>query len=254
MGVIRYAAACVQGDARRNNEDNIYCNGFYLPEQNHGMEQIREGSIGTGGSLIAVFDGMGGESAGETAAYLAAKSLAGQQKGLAGFGSKITARLQPETAVRNLCDGMNRQICCHARDHRIRSMGTTVAGLLIAGRRITGFNLGDSRIYCMAGGKMTQISEDHNEKTIIRRKTPLTQFLGIPEDVMQLQPYSTGRELRSGERYLLCTDGLTDVMEEEEIARIMMDEETPARIVQRLLHEVEAQGAVDNTSIIAVET
>ena len=254
LKTIRYAAACVQGNARRNNEDNLFCDGFYLPENNSGMEEIRTGQLTGSRSMVAVFDGMGGEAAGETAAYLAARTLSEENSKANTFSGRLALRLNSTGAAAGLCRSMNDAVCRYASTNRIRSMGSTVAGLLISGKQITGFNLGDSRIYHMSDDGFQQISQDHNERSVIRRKTPLTQFLGIPESEMHIEPHYNARPLHANERYLLCTDGVTDVLEDSEIQEFLCNTSSPADTIRAMLDKISACGYVDNTTLILLET
>jgi len=254
LKTIRYAAACVQGNARRNNEDNLFCDGFYLPENNSGMEEIRTGQLTCSCSIVAVFDGMGGETAGETAAYLAARTLSEENNKTNTLAGRLAVRLHKSGTAADLCYAMNEAVCRYAGTNRIHSMGSTVAGLLIFGKQITGFNLGDSRIYHLSDAGFQQISQDHNERSVIRRKTPLTQFLGIPKSEMHIEPHYEKRRLQAGERYLLCTDGVTDVLEDSEIQEFLCNTSSPADTVRAMLDKIRACGYVDNTTLILLET
>ena len=114
-------------------------------------------------------------------------------------------------------------------------------------------NLGDSRIYQLSGTDFSQISRDHVLKSYRFGKAPLTQFLGVEETEMKLEPSIGTLPYLDGDRYLLCTDGVTDMLSDKEIKEILQMEGTVRDLVQTLLEKVLEKGARDNTTIILCE-
>ena len=104
---IEYACACHKGKVRSNNEDNFWCCGEFLPADNQGADHVRTGKIPQRElPLLAVFDGMGGESCGEMASYLAAQSCGEfYQKNRKMIGE------EPEEFLAKLCREMNEAVC-----------------------------------------------------------------------------------------------------------------------------------------------
>ena len=82
-------------------------------------------------------------------------------------------------------------------------------------------NLGDSRIYRQNQGNIQQLSTDHVLRSYMFGKAPLTQFLGVEESDMKLEPFIKTLEYQAGDRYLLCSDGVTDMLSDQEIEEIM---------------------------------
>mgnify|MGYP003244530273 CR=1 FL=1 len=207
---IDYAYTCHAGKVRPNNEDNFWCCGEHLPVSNHGTEEIRTGlRLRESLPVMAVFDGMGGESYGEMAAY--------------------------------------------GREQRISAMGTTMAMLAFGKKEAYICNLGDSRIYRFSKGEFSQISRDHVLKSCRFGKAPLTQFLGVEETEMKLEPAIAAVPYQDRDRYLLCSDGVTDMLSDREIEEIMKQEDSVRDIAHTLLTRVLDKGARDNTTIILCE-
>ena len=125
---IEYAYTCHIGKIRNNNEDNFWCCGDSLESQNQGMSHIRSGRMKQSEyPLLAVFDGMGGESCGEMAAFLAAESCGKHYKTI-----KDGIQNDPQGFLNELCENMNQAICDYGRANKINSMGTTAALLAFA--------------------------------------------------------------------------------------------------------------------------
>ena len=95
---------------------------------------------------------------------------------------------EPEEFLAKLCREMNEAVCRYGDENRIRSMGTTAAVLLFGEEAVFGCNLGDSRIYQVSDGHFRQISTDHTWGGSLFGKAPLTQYVGIPADSMELEP------------------------------------------------------------------
>ncbi len=192
-----------------------------------------------GGNAVAgVFDGMGGEECGETAAWIAARRAVG-----------ISAERDPLKELEDFCRDANDQICVWAEKHGIRSMGTTAAVLVFGRREIGLCNIGDSKIFRFSQNRLEQISVDHYAVGIYGRKPPLSQNLGIPEKELLIDPYLAVGSYSGGDIYLLCSDGLTDMVEREEIASTLSD--TPfEEAAERLLNRALENGGKDNITIL----
>ena len=96
----------------------------------------------------------------------------------------------PEDFIDDVCEKMNQAVCRYGTEHHIWSMGSTMAMLLFTPESMFACNLGDSRIYFMDGGKLQQISTDHVFGGTAVGKAPLTQYLGLPEELQRLEPVS----------------------------------------------------------------
>ncbi len=117
---VEYIADCIQGNVRRNNEDNFFCNGVTLPLLHTDLDQPVRGSASTMNSLLfAVCDGMGGEAAGEAASFMGVETIKGEATGY--------------TDLEYMIKNMNQKVCEYARNHHISSMGSTAAILKMKG-------------------------------------------------------------------------------------------------------------------------
>lgn len=246
---IEYAYTCHIGKIRNNNEDNFWCCGDSLEAQNQGMSHIRSGYMKQSEyPLLAVFDGMGGESCGEMAAFLAAEAYGEHFK-----TAKDGIRNDPEEFLNEICESMNQAICDYGRTNKINSMGTTAALLAFAEDAVYSCNLGDSRIYKSDREKFYQISQDHVLGRSLFGKAPLTQYLGMEEENLQLEPSISRQEIKIGDRFLLCSDGITDMLSDGEIADILSRDIPVAKTVEILVDRALKKGGRDNITVVLCE-
>ena len=246
---IEYAYTCHIGKIRNNNEDNFWCCGDSLEAQNQGMSHIRSGYMKQSEyPLLAVFDGMGGESCGEMAAFLAAEACGEHFK-----TAKDGIRNDPEEFLNEICESMNQAICDYGRTNKINSMGTTAALLAFAEDAVYSCNLGDSRIYKSDREKFYQISQDHVLGRSLFGKAPLTQYLGMEEENLQLEPSISRQEIKTGDRFLLCSDGITDMLSDGEIADILSRDIPVAKTVEILVDRALKKGGRDNITVVLCE-
>ena len=246
---IEYAYTCHIGKIRNNNEDNFWCCGDSLEAQNQGMSHIRSGYMKQSEyPLLAVFDGMGGESCGEMAAFLAAEACGEHFK-----TAKDGIRNDPEEFLNEICESMNQAICDYGRTNKINSMGTTAALLAFAEDAVYSCNLGDSRIYKSDREKFYQISQDHVLGRSLFGEAPLTQYLGMEEENLQLEPSISRQEIKIGDRFLLCSDGITDMLSDGEIADILSRDIPVAKTVEILVDRALKKGGRDNITVVLCE-
>lgn len=246
---IEYAYTCHIGKIRNNNEDNFWCCGDSLEAQNQGMSHIRSGYMKQSEyPLLAVFDGMGGESCGEMAAFLAAEACGEHFK-----TAKDGIRNDPEEFLNEICESMNQAICDYGRTNKINSMGTTAALLAFAEDAVYSCNLGDSRIYKSDREKFYQISQDHVLGHSLFGKAPLTQYLGMEEENLHLEPSISRQEIKIGDRFLLCSDGITDMLSDGEIADILSRDIPVAKTVEILVDRALKKGGRDNITVVLCE-
>ena len=249
--MISYAYCSVPGLVRKNNEDNYLAGGENLKRINNGTKEVRYGCAYPGAGMFpvfAVFDGMGGEAAGETAAFLASEEMKALCSGPG--GADKAGSMPAEELHRELCSRMNRRVLTYARKKRIRTMGTTVAYMMPAGDVLHLVNVGDSRIYLIRNGRIEQVSKDHVVQNYIFRKAPLTQFIGLPEEEYLLCPAVRVLPCEAGSRYLLCTDGVTDMLSDDEILSISEESSSLREAAGRMLAGVYENGARDNATFI----
>ncbi|MBR2765895.1 MAG: serine/threonine-protein phosphatase [Blautia sp.] len=217
---IEMAFFCHKGRVRSNNEDNYLCAGTFLPEQHEGSEEIGLRTLQVKKSpVIAVFDGMGGESCGETASFLGARTL-----DTCARRSVRQIRRAPDRFLNNACLSMNHEVCDYAARNKIATMGSTLVAAAFGKKEFAVCNLGDSRIYLLQDGVLTQLSTDHVAARRAFGKAPLTQYLGLPEEDATPEPSMVRLPYQDGMRLLLCTDGLTDMLSPDRIRRILTGE------------------------------
>lgn len=237
--IIRYSCLSHVGKCREGNEDNFICNGTYMDGSGKPMRFPLMGSLSSRQrTFMGIFDGMGGEECGEIASLLAAKCAAESLPGK-----------NPLEDLSKFCRDANRRICDYSSEHGIFSMGTTAAVLAFYDDEIALCNIGDSKIFRFADKKLEQISVDHYAIAAYGRKPPLSQSLGIPETEMRIEPHMAKGMYKNGDLYLLCSDGLTDMVPTEDIARILLKTEFEA-CSMRLLNTALNNGGRDNITII----
>lgn len=239
------ACGCRIGKIRKNNEDNFFFDGKCLEQENEGLRNIAcmEGRL-KNGTCVAVFDGMGGENYGEVASFTAARAMQGKTRKLEDYF------VQERKYLEKLTLSLNDAVVEAEKALNTNRMGTTMVMLYFASRHVYMCNVGDSRAYRMRGGEFLQISEDHVEIVPGKKKTPLLQHLGIDPEEMLIEPYIAKGELKRGDVYLLCSDGLTDMLTNLEIAEIIQKSEDAAECVEALTEAALANGGRDNVTVI----
>lgn len=243
-------AVCVNhmGRIRCNNEDNFFFDGKVLLPDNQGLGQTlvmrKEASEPV---CVAVFDGMGGEQYGEEASFIAGNTL---RKKLV-----FEDGCAPERFLAELCTEANQEICNFAKNKHVRCTGSTAAVLYAFEDRLWVCNLGDSRVYAMSEGNLVQWSVDHTDgaylqKNGIKKKPSLTQHLGILPEEMMIEPFVDSRFPLPDEKYLLCSDGLTDMVDSFAIEAVLQEKTELKVIAEKLLKMALDNGGRDNITII----
>jgi protein phosphatase len=188
-------------------------------------------------------DGMGGHDAGEVASEIALSTIA---DGLPRVGT--------EADVARLLDAANLKVFEAMYFGAGRpAMGTTVVGAVLIDRRMLVFNLGDSRAYSFTSGRLTQVSLDHSVGALGtgRRKSPLlTQSLGGTISRRPLAPAMSWMDAAKTPTLLLCSDGLTDAVQDEEIAALLSRH--PDDPATALIEAALDAGGRDNITAIVV--
>jgi len=258
---IEYVVLCDKGKIRVNNQDNFWCAGDYLECENNGLDTPISGTykelttgkkpndLSEGGKsvkenrpMFAIFDGMGGESCGEMASYLAAKA----------FDSSYynNSEKHMEQFLSDVCEVMNSCICSYSDNNFISHMGTTAAILAFDEKDVFICNLGDSKIFRFSSRKLTQITHDHVITAPYKAKSALTQCLGIPKSEFIIEPYIAKGNFASGDRYLICSDGLTDMLTEGDISSILSKKKNTLDCASTLMDTALSKGGVDNITVI----
>ncbi len=237
---ISYSCVSHAGKVRSVNQDNIICDGHFL--NSDGKTDIKFPLSGTKSSkelsLFGVFDGLGGEACGEIASYIAAKNA-----------SRLNLGDDAISDLSFFCKKTNADICNYAAKNGISSMGTTAAMLAFTEKEIVLCNIGDSKILRFHEGALEQVSVDHVTVSVFGMKPFLSQNLGIPSTEMIIEPYFAHGWYDKDDIYVICSDGLVDMVSNEEISEILTS--VPfEKAIAKLLDKALANGGKDNISII----
>lgn len=253
IGMLEAACGSHVGKIRENNEDNFYFNGSCLNPDNMGLSKVAGFTrIFKNGTCLAIFDGMGGGDYGEYASYEAASSLNELLKTSASYPSVFDF-------LESICFIMNERVVEKQRELKSSHMGSTVAGLYLHKDDMYSFNLGDSRIYCLRDKQLMQVSQDHTDAEYLKlhniqgRRPRLMQHLGIDPQILRLEPYIVKMEIKRGDRFLICSDGLTDMLSDEEIKKNMLDNNDLRKCTQTLIDEALEKGGRDNVTVIMAQ-
>ncbi|MGV9709889.1 PP2C family protein-serine/threonine phosphatase [Gordonia sp. NPDC003424] len=232
--VLRYIARSDRGLVRTNNEDSVYA----------------------GARLLALADGMGGHAAGEVASQLvigAMRSLDDDEPG----GDLLT---KLDRAVHNGNSAIAAQV---EASPELDGMGTTLTAILFAGSRIGLCHIGDSRGYLYRDGQLTQITRDDTFVQTLVEEGRITaeQAHTHPQRSLimraltgqEVEPTLTMREARAGDRYLLCSDGLSDVVSEETLADTLGSITDYKACADRLIELALRGGGPDNVTVIVAD-
>jgi protein phosphatase len=252
MMILRIAAVSDRGLAREINEDAVHA----------------------GSTLIAVADGMGGLPAGEVASEIAIRSLAALE---------VTPEAAPEAApdtvpasaaaaasgdavgaLRVAVERANRWIGeAIEADPSLAGMGTTLTAMLLSGDRMAMVHVGDSRAYLFRSGVLTQITRDDTfvqslvDKGAITaaeaRRHPQRSLITQAVQGGEVSPVYTALRPRGGDRFLLCSDGLTDFVDDDAIADVLTRYADRQQCAERLIELALRAGGPDNVSAIVAD-
>ncbi len=223
------------GRIRLNNEDNFYLCGRYKSDVGKASDKViqKECLIP---ALFAVCDGMGGEEYGELASLIAVQNLRPVQYKT--YREAVKDNIHEITV---LIDNKRREL-------KAANMGCTLAALYIDSGYAVSCNLGDSRVYLFRKEKLKQLSLDHREG-----RNVLLQYLGVSPDEFILDPFFTRLRLKNGDRFLLCSDGVTDMLNDADIAECLKQKKTPEDIVEDIVNAALQAGGSDNVTALAVD-
>ncbi|HJV04881.1 MAG TPA: Stp1/IreP family PP2C-type Ser/Thr phosphatase, partial [Actinomycetota bacterium] len=220
------------------------------------VRQGNEDSFMVHEPLFAVADGMGGHQGGEVASKLALETL-----------GRLTLEDTRDTAP-NLADAVrqaNRAVLEKAStDPGLHGMGTTLTALVAGANRVFLAHVGDSRAYLLRDGSLEQLTEDHTvveslvregrltrqEAEIHPQRSILTRALGVDGEI---EVDERSEEVSPGDRILLCSDGLTGMVPEPEIQRILSELDDPQRAADALVDAANDAGGQDNITALILD-
>lgn len=253
------------GNQRQNNEDALLLSSLDAPAEGATLE----GSFAAGGHgvLALVCDGLGGGAYGEVASAMATEIVHQQVRaGLAKGGDLSTFEAQAD-CLRTAVQAAHRAIVDRmTADSAYEGMGSTLTGLWLCGRRATVVQVGDSRLYRYREGSFEQLTHDQSPVGKLVQEGKLTpaqarthpfknfvdQVLGGNRDAVT--PAIDDLALRAGDLLILCSDGLSDSLDDETMRQLIGHHlhETPAEISQRLMKAALRTSGRDNISILLV--
>jgi protein phosphatase len=237
---LRWGAATDVGRVRTTNEDSVLASA----------------------PVFVVADGMGGHAAGEVASQVALEALR------SALPASAAADLPTVAAA---VQTSNREVYRRASaDAGLRGMGTTMTGIVLrrgddpTEERATVVNVGDSRTYVLRGGELRQVTRDHKyveelvaageitaeEARIHPRRNIVTRALGI-DPYVEVDTWEL--DARAGDRFLVCSDGLFDEVDDTLIASVLASVSDPQRVADELVHLANDSGGRDNISVVVVD-
>ena len=192
--------------------------------------------------ILILGDGMGGPPAGEVASYLGTRILA---KFLMTELLSAIKEINYSSALESGIKKANKEIFDYAmRTPQYRGMGTTLVAAILDNEKLYVGNVGDSRLYIINEEEIKQITEDHTAGAV------LTRVVGCFPDV---EVDLTELTLKKEDIILMCCDGLTDMVEDNEIQRIVLESKTVEDACNNLVHLANEMGGMDNISLILVK-
>ena len=236
--LLEVTAVTHRGSVRMHNEDTIVVGSWICGDS---MDAPRQSSHDSAeATLVLVADGMGGHIGGQEASQRAAQAMSRLIPGDTGA--------KPAEVVDALREVNRELFAAAAADPTLKGMGTTVAGLVVMPDQTIWFNVGDSRVYSVRREFLRQLSVDDVPAWQGAGGSRITQALGGADAYLEIDPHVGSEATRPRRRYLLCSDGLTDVVPLEAIERALSDDDLS--LVGELLDSTLAAGAPDNVSIV----
>jgi protein phosphatase len=241
---IELQAAVDAGRARSNNEDSV--------------------AIDADAGLAVLADGMGGYNAGEVASQMATSFICSELGRWLREASAQAGDADVRRAMDICVDNANRAIFNAANSNpQYAGMGTTLVVALFRDTRLLVGHVGDSRAYRLRGGRMQQITRDHSllqeqidaglitpeQAAFSANKNLVTRAVGV-EDTVLLETHQ--HDVMPGDLYLLCSDGLSDMLDDGAIAQILQSQESLDATCRALIDAANDAGGKDNISVILV--
>jgi protein phosphatase len=231
---LRYAAHSDRGLIRDGNQDSVYA----------------------GPRLLAVADGMGGMAAGDVASNIVIAAMAPLDEDVPGDALVDALRGAVDTANQQLRDTVD------ANPH-LEGMGTTLTAVLFSGSKIGMVHIGDSRAYMLRDGEFNQITKDDTYVQMLvdegrispeeASSHPQRSLLTRALDGRDIDPEYSVRQVLTGDRYLICSDGLSGVVSAETIAESMAEFADPQQCVERLIQLALRGGGPDNITVVVAD-
>lgn len=208
--------------------------------------------------LFLVADGMGGHIAGQLASETAAHAAVNAMRTLADASASLTDKLRFAVAA------ANREILATVQQRpELKGMGTTLVAVLAGEGRIALAHVGDSRAYLIRAGRIRQLTDDHSlvAELVRRREISETAARGHPHRHVLTRALGVKRGVEAdlaeltptpGDSFVLCSDGLTGHVDDEEICETVMGEVDPESACARLVNLANSRGGDDNVTVVVI--
>lgn len=244
MKKTRCGYVSITGNFRDNNEDRLL--------------------VDTDGRYFLVADGMGGQSAGEKASELATELVSEKLNQLVDFAGEPSPGVV--SAIDEAVQYANVEIMALGRlEPAFHNMGTTLVFIVTVGDAFYVGGVGDSRVYRLRAGKLEQLTEDHSLTEALKKagtiseeeaknhryKNVLYRYLGTKEGgtgtkAVELEP-------AAGDRFLLCSDGVTDGVKDDALLKLLTDLEDPQEAAEKIVEAAQEGGSKDNITCLIVD-
>lgn len=237
-----------KGCVREHNEDMILVDEHIFRDDSY--QTIVDINEESGKCLVAIADGMGGHNAGEVASEIVLQKIFEKMRSLETnlTESKLSCRISEWAKEIHLCILNEGE-----KNIERKGMGSTFIGLLFYESNLYYVNVGDSRLYRFRGGMLMQISKDHSLREITNNPEMSSNIIvnsfGGGEKIF-VNFESASKKIFEGDIFLLCSDGLSDMITDDEIEKILSEEEYNP--IEKLLNKAKENGGEDNISIILV--
>jgi protein phosphatase len=220
------------------------------------VRPVNEDSAYAGRRIFAVADGMGGHAHGEVASAVAIKAIAACDRRCRQRSADLLSDVVASIGAR-LTE-------LASRDARLTGMGTTLTALLIDGARCRLAHVGDSRAYLLRAGELTQLTRDHTfvQSLVDDGRLTAEQAVTYPRRSMLMRALQAGssahadhpgHETRPGDRFLLCSDGLTSMVDDVTVRDVLAATPHPGQAVTALIARSRAAGAPDNVTCVVID-
>lgn len=252
------------GAVRKINEDHILIGRFI---KNHGGLGLylnhNDDFLINYGMLFAVADGIGGENAGEIASKLALNAFERQFYGIEKGGQVDDIFINTISASAKRANETILQVA--STKPELSGMGCTISGICITPTGYLIFNAGDSRVYRYRSGTLMSLTDDdtvtnlavqlgqmsYQEAEVSKARHTITNSLGSQSFQLRIEK---GRELRDNDIILICSDGLHDMIDHEQLEKLIDGNATVENIAKCLVHQAIQNGGHDNISVIVIRS
>ncbi|MFF4249871.1 PP2C family protein-serine/threonine phosphatase [Streptomyces sp. NPDC001663] len=241
MQYVAVSALSHPGLLRERNEDSLVVGPWTLCATVTESPQTLVFPLGTP-LVVAVADGLGGHPGGDVASALVARRIAA-----------MGPALDSEEVVRAVLNACNRAVYQAAEGGELAAMGTTVAGVVVQPDSLLVFNVGDSRVLAADRDGLRQVSVDDSPPLEPGQRTTslVTQCLGGTTAYRAVEPHVTAVPLSPGDRYIICTDGLTDPLTTDVLEELLREHDD-GRAAFELWKAAIAAGGPDNITLAVV--